>query len=173
MLRNSRGRPRNAPAAFIHPCRPIVATRPPRGPGWAHELKQDGYRLQMHILLRKLRVRICPQRVLERSVPGVGLLMSHGSTLLSFSSGMVSPIWMKAARGSASCTWRGSLLGLNGIPLARQSSMNWSAPSSSLRRKSVEIVFSILEIRQVKGCVPHSLLRVFNECGAQVPADSD
>src|SRR5262245_38084621 len=43
-----RGRPLNAPAAFIHPCRPIVAKQPPTGPGWAHELKHDGYRLQIH-----------------------------------------------------------------------------------------------------------------------------
>jgi len=28
-LRNSRGRPMNAPAAFIHPCQPIVAKQPP------------------------------------------------------------------------------------------------------------------------------------------------
>jgi bifunctional non-homologous end joining protein LigD len=48
-VRNSRGRPKNAPAAFIHPCRPTVAERPPRGPGWVHELKHDGYRLQIHI----------------------------------------------------------------------------------------------------------------------------
>jgi ATP-dependent DNA ligase len=49
VLRSSRGRPLNAPAAFIHPCRPIVATQPPTGPGWAHELKHDGYRLQIHV----------------------------------------------------------------------------------------------------------------------------
>src|SRR5512144_1718081 len=48
-VRNSRGRPKNAPAAFIHPCRPTVSLRPPHGPGWAHELKHDGYRLQIHI----------------------------------------------------------------------------------------------------------------------------
>ena len=47
--RTSRGRPRNAPAAFIPPCRPTVAEQPPRGPGWAHELKHDGYRLQVHV----------------------------------------------------------------------------------------------------------------------------
>src|SRR5262249_34608762 len=39
---NSRGRPSNAPAAFIHPCQPTVAKDPPSGPGWAHELKHDG-----------------------------------------------------------------------------------------------------------------------------------
>jgi bifunctional non-homologous end joining protein LigD len=39
----------NAPAAFIHPCQPIVAKEPPTGPGWAHELKHDGYRLQIHV----------------------------------------------------------------------------------------------------------------------------
>jgi bifunctional non-homologous end joining protein LigD len=44
-----RGRPLNAPAAFIHPCQPIVAKQPPSGPGWAHELKLDGYRLQIHV----------------------------------------------------------------------------------------------------------------------------
>jgi bifunctional non-homologous end joining protein LigD len=47
--RSSRGRPINAPAAFIHPCRPTVTSHPPSGPGWAHELKHDGYRLQIHV----------------------------------------------------------------------------------------------------------------------------
>jgi ATP-dependent DNA ligase len=37
----------NAPAAFIHPCQPIIAERPPSGSGWLHELKHDGYRLQI------------------------------------------------------------------------------------------------------------------------------
>jgi bifunctional non-homologous end joining protein LigD len=50
------GRPLNAPAAFIHPCQPIVANQPPCGPGWAHELKHDGYRLQIHV--RDGRVRL-------------------------------------------------------------------------------------------------------------------
>jgi ATP-dependent DNA ligase len=55
-VRSSRGRPKNAPAAFIHPCQPIVAKQPPTGPGWAHELKHDGYRLQIHV--RDGRVRL-------------------------------------------------------------------------------------------------------------------
>lgn len=54
--RGSRGRPFNAPAAFIHPCQPTVATKPPSGPGWLHELKHDGYRLQIHV--RDGRVRL-------------------------------------------------------------------------------------------------------------------
>src|SRR5262245_17372187 len=56
VLRSSRGRPLNAPAAFIHPCQPIVAKQPPSGAGWAHELKHDGYRLQIHV--RDGRVRL-------------------------------------------------------------------------------------------------------------------
>jgi bifunctional non-homologous end joining protein LigD len=56
VLRSSRGRPLNAPTAFIHPCQPIVAKQPPTGPGWAHELKHDGYRLQIHV--RDGRVRL-------------------------------------------------------------------------------------------------------------------
>ena len=49
LQRTSRGRLRNAPAGFILPCRPTVADRPPTGSGWVHELKHDGYRLQVHI----------------------------------------------------------------------------------------------------------------------------
>src|SRR5215470_18634978 len=56
LWRNSRGRPLNAPGVFIHPCQPIVAKQPPTGPGWAHELKHDGYRLQIHV--RDGRVRL-------------------------------------------------------------------------------------------------------------------
>src|SRR5262249_61261369 len=48
-MRSSRGRPRSTPAAFIVPCRPTVAQCPSSGPGWAHELKHDGYRLQVHV----------------------------------------------------------------------------------------------------------------------------
>ena len=56
LSRAPRGRPLNAPAAFIHPCQPTVASKPPSGPGWAHELKHDGYRLQIHV--RNGRVRL-------------------------------------------------------------------------------------------------------------------
>src|SRR5262245_40841266 len=48
MSRSSRVRPTSAPPRFIHPCRPTVASQPPVGPGWVHELKHDGYRLQVH-----------------------------------------------------------------------------------------------------------------------------
>ena len=47
---------RSAPALFIQPCRPTVVSQPPSGPGWAHELKHDGYRLQIHV--RNGRVRL-------------------------------------------------------------------------------------------------------------------
>src|SRR4029078_10241492 len=40
---------RSAPASFIQPCRPTVVSKPPSGPGWAHELKHDGNRLQINV----------------------------------------------------------------------------------------------------------------------------
>jgi len=55
-VRSSRGRPFYAPASFIHPCQPTVATKPPSGPGWAHELKHDGYRLQIHVRAGRVRL---------------------------------------------------------------------------------------------------------------------
>ena len=33
------------PDGFVEPCLPTLATRPPAGPGWVHEIKHDGYRL--------------------------------------------------------------------------------------------------------------------------------
>ena len=33
------------PAGFVIPAQPVVASRPPSGPDWAHEIKHDGYRL--------------------------------------------------------------------------------------------------------------------------------
>jgi len=47
---------RSTAAAFIQPSRPTVVSQPPIGPGWAHELKHDGYRLQIHV--RDGRVRL-------------------------------------------------------------------------------------------------------------------
>jgi bifunctional non-homologous end joining protein LigD len=64
-VRNSRGWPKNAPAGFIQPCRPTVAQRPPRGESWVHELKHDGYRLQIHI--RNGRVRLYTMNAADRT----------------------------------------------------------------------------------------------------------
>jgi ATP-dependent DNA ligase len=33
------------PAGFIEPCIPILASKPPAGAQWVHEIKHDGYRL--------------------------------------------------------------------------------------------------------------------------------
>jgi len=37
-----------APAAFIDPCIPTKVDKPPEGDRWAHEIKHDGFRLQIH-----------------------------------------------------------------------------------------------------------------------------
>jgi bifunctional non-homologous end joining protein LigD len=36
---------KNLPAGFIVPAQPVVASRPPSGADWVHEIKHDGYRL--------------------------------------------------------------------------------------------------------------------------------
>jgi hypothetical protein len=35
------------PTSLLPPCIPTRAVKPPAGPDWVHELKQDGYRLQV------------------------------------------------------------------------------------------------------------------------------
>jgi bifunctional non-homologous end joining protein LigD len=37
--------PAARPPGFIEPCIPTLASRPPTGPQWVHEIKHDGYRL--------------------------------------------------------------------------------------------------------------------------------
>src|SRR5262245_25967063 len=34
-------------SAFIEPCLPSPADRPPTGPGWIHEIKLDGFRMMV------------------------------------------------------------------------------------------------------------------------------
>src|SRR5277367_3890384 len=42
-----RGTPALARSEFIPPCIPSRAPKPPVGPDWVHEIKHDGYRLQV------------------------------------------------------------------------------------------------------------------------------
>jgi bifunctional non-homologous end joining protein LigD len=39
---------RRLSAGFIVPAQPVVASRPPSGADWVHEIKHDGYRLMVH-----------------------------------------------------------------------------------------------------------------------------
>jgi len=45
-----------APPSFIEPCLPTVTERAPSGPGWLHEIKHDGYRLQIHLSGGRVRL---------------------------------------------------------------------------------------------------------------------
>src|SRR6516165_6660675 len=48
-------------SAFIEPCLPSPADRPPSVPGWLHEIKHDGFRMMV-----------------RRDAAGVRLLTRHG-----------------------------------------------------------------------------------------------
>jgi len=47
-----------APSSFIEPCLPTVTERAPSGPGWLHEIKHDGYRLQIHLSGGRVRLSL-------------------------------------------------------------------------------------------------------------------
>jgi bifunctional non-homologous end joining protein LigD len=36
------------PSNFVAPCEPVLRNRPPKGDAWLHEVKFDGYRIQVH-----------------------------------------------------------------------------------------------------------------------------
>ena len=58
-----------APAAFIDPCLPTRVENAPTAEGWVHEIKHDGFRLQIHA--RKDRVRLYTMTgVMGSSGPG-------------------------------------------------------------------------------------------------------
>lgn len=40
---------------FIPPCVPTLVDKPPEGDGWAHEIKYDGYRTQIHLTGRYVK----------------------------------------------------------------------------------------------------------------------
>jgi bifunctional non-homologous end joining protein LigD len=40
-------KPALKPAAFVNPCIPTIADRPPAAPAWSYEIKHDGYRLMV------------------------------------------------------------------------------------------------------------------------------
>ena len=60
LKRKADGALRSAPlveyAGYIEPCRATNAGRAPAGAGWAHEIKYDGFRSQVH--LREKQVTI-------------------------------------------------------------------------------------------------------------------
>lgn len=43
-----RRRSPSAPASFVDPAQPVEQDKPPSGADWLHEIKHDGYRLQIH-----------------------------------------------------------------------------------------------------------------------------
>lgn len=45
-----------APVSFIDPCLPTKVDRAPSAEGWAHEIKHDGYRLQIHVTAGRVRL---------------------------------------------------------------------------------------------------------------------
>jgi bifunctional non-homologous end joining protein LigD len=47
MLWRASSQRRSLPPGFIEPCIPTAAKKVPSGPGWIHEIKHDGYRMQV------------------------------------------------------------------------------------------------------------------------------
>jgi bifunctional non-homologous end joining protein LigD len=45
LMRSPLARERRSPAGFIRPAQPVLADRPPIGPGWSFEIKHDGFRI--------------------------------------------------------------------------------------------------------------------------------
>jgi bifunctional non-homologous end joining protein LigD len=53
---NPQMRSKLAPPGFIQPSRRTLSKKPPTGELWVHEVKHDGYRLQVHIRAGRVRL---------------------------------------------------------------------------------------------------------------------
>jgi bifunctional non-homologous end joining protein LigD len=51
-----RVRSKLAPPGFVQPSRPTLSKNPPTGEHWVHEVKHDGYRLQVHVRAGRIRL---------------------------------------------------------------------------------------------------------------------
>ena len=49
-------RSRTSPSGFVEPCIPTIASAPPSGPSWLHEIKHDGYRLMGRLEAGRVRL---------------------------------------------------------------------------------------------------------------------
>jgi bifunctional non-homologous end joining protein LigD len=54
--RNPQRALRGVPLGFVHPSRPTLSKQPPTGELWVHEVKHDGYRLQVHVRAGRVRL---------------------------------------------------------------------------------------------------------------------
>jgi bifunctional non-homologous end joining protein LigD len=54
--RNPHVRSKLVPPGFVQPSRPTLSKNPPTGEHWVHEVKHDGYRLQVHVRAGRVRL---------------------------------------------------------------------------------------------------------------------
>ena len=47
------------PSIFVRPCEPTLGDSVPKGDAWLHEVKFDGYRMQIHKAGRKVTIFTC------------------------------------------------------------------------------------------------------------------
>ena len=85
---------------FFEPCLPTLAKEPPAGPGWVHEVKFDGYCLQVH-----------------KEGKDVVLLSKNGNDLACANDGTPDFASLLHKRDVPLCIWVFDILALNGKDL--------------------------------------------------------
>jgi ATP-dependent DNA ligase len=70
---------------FIQPCLPTLAKEPPRGLGWTHEVKFDGYRVQVHRDAASVAIYSRNAHDFTNRYPAIARYLVHASTAQSAS----------------------------------------------------------------------------------------
>jgi bifunctional non-homologous end joining protein LigD len=123
VLREIKKRVAASKAAFIEPCQPTAQAKPPSGPGWIHEIKHDGYRLQA-----------------RRGASGRHLITRNGN---DWTSRLPSIVEGLKALGCRSCLIDGEVVVTDANGLA---SFNLLRTGSRVRPDAFLYAFDVLEI---------------------------
>jgi bifunctional non-homologous end joining protein LigD len=117
-----------SPPRFIVPCSPVQRARPPVGNHWLHEVKFDGWRIQLHKHARRVTIFTrngtdlttrFPSIVAAVAALGVPSVIFDGELTLCDSRGMPDFYALHFRRGSDAdlCVWAFDILHLAGVDL--------------------------------------------------------
>jgi bifunctional non-homologous end joining protein LigD len=126
---------------FIQPCSPVLAKTVPAGDDWQHEIKFDGFRVQIHKLGNEVELfsrsgsrfsRRLPRLVsVLREIPARSAIID-GEIVANDAGGMPDfwPLFLRSAKPAELHVWAFDLLALN-----RKDLRKWSLEARQGRRR--------------------------------------
>jgi bifunctional non-homologous end joining protein LigD len=147
------------PSGFIVPYSPTLRARPPEGDAWLHEIKFDGWRIQLHKRGRDValytknghdytkRLPSIAAAVAALPVRSVRSAIMDGELTATDERGLPDfrALHFRKGKGQQLCVWAFDLLELNGRDLREEPLMKRKAELKRLLNKTADIRLRYLE----------------------------